>query len=445
MFMNDNMSVNPNQANQANQVNYRDEDAKRAKPSGQPNTTRKFRNVLDKDDDGSPAKVKKSFMTSDEEEQTIALNVDEEEEKEAKNGFSLFMQRKSKVGLSKQLPQGGEADIIAEAESESEVSTQSNLKGKFNLDLADEEPLLPEDQVASSETKPFLPPSGNVKFAANVNAALNTNAKDMPKANEKAISEMTGAQHPTPLSSQKPLTSLFSPTRPNRPTGKAKTDSLIAQQNKTVEQEESENVASKVKSDLSDGDKTSGVIASESKISARKDNVAKSSFSLEQPVAVNPQPMVPPMDISVSEGASAKPIPPSATLQSLINQLVDQISVMTQGDKTETTLTLSQPPLFAGAQLILTGFESARGELNITLANLTQNAQVIVQHQQQNLLSSLEAKGYHVHIFTATTVENPIITADANQASKDQRDSRDDDREKRQQQSRRNPQGYDVG
>lgn len=155
----------------------------------------------------------------------------------------------------------------------------------------------------------------------------------------------------------------------------------------------------------------------QSEVNSRKENVAN-PFPQEQLdlSAVNPQALVTPVAqiqgvASTVDTARAMPIP--AQMQALIDQLAKEISVMTIGDKTETTITLRHPPLFAEAQVMITGYQSARGELNITFANLTQNAQQILEQQQTSLLAALETKGYFVHIFTATTSElqTPIATA----------------------------------
>lgn len=129
---------------------------------------------------------------------------------------------------------------------------------------------------------------------------------------------------------------------------------------------------------------------------------------------INPQGFVQPVtnaQFSSSNVSGEKALPPTTNIYLLVEQMIKHLSVMTVGDKHETTVTLQQPPLFAGAQLQITGFESARGELNVSFANLTVPAQQLLAQQQQNLLQALELRGYHVHIFTASTYnEQPIIT-----------------------------------
>lgn len=138
--------------------------------------------------------------------------------------------------------------------------------------------------------------------------------------------------------------------------------------------------------------------------------------------SINPQGLITPVagiDVSntINTAAAPKPMPASATMYVLLDVLVKEISTMTLGDKTETTITLQRPPLFANAQVQITTFGSAKGELNITFANLTQNAQHVIEQQQQNLLLALETKGYNVHILTATTIElqSPVASANADQ------------------------------
>lgn len=183
----------------------------------------------------------------------------------------------------------------------------------------------------------------------------------------------------------------------------------------------------------------------EARIAASKDITAQESVVRETPVkkdnfanpfvqeqvdlsSVNPQALVTPVaavDLSanITTAAAAKPIPATATMYVLLEALAKEISVMRTQDKTETTVILQRPPLFANAQVMITGFDSAKGELNISFGNLTQNAQHVIEQQQQNLLLALETKGYHVHIFTVTTIElqNPIAAQQSGQESQQQR------------------------
>ncbi len=142
---------------------------------------------------------------------------------------------------------------------------------------------------------------------------------------------------------------------------------------------------------------------------------------------------------SSSEGGISAMISPQATekMSELINKLADEISVMMQGDKTETTITIKNTPLFEGAKVTITEFESASKELNIKFENLTQQAHEVISMQanREALKSALEQKGYNIHIVTASTeVEKAEQTFEAHQQRGGDGQSRErgDEEQKRQ-------------
>jgi hypothetical protein len=147
-------------------------------------------------------------------------------------------------------------------------------------------------------------------------------------------------------------------------------------------------------------------------------------------MAVTPQP------IASVEGKVDKAIAPIADIQEIVNQLVDKLYTISQSGKTDTVITLKHPPILTGAQLIVTSFDNAKGEFNISFENLTQAGKNLLDLRlnQESLLNALEQKGYAVHILTTTTlVENrPIPTDTQNQQQGQNRDDRDQPRDGRQ-------------
>ncbi len=410
--------------------------------------------MLDKDDDskGSSNKIsKKPSSTSDEDEDSTIGISGEDEVSEQDSAFSLFAQRKSKVKLSKNPPPPSDVELTAKAETAETAKIKSpKTETEFEAEVAETEEFeieAPETAEANAETPaPNVTPFSPFKPKAAVNAHLA--AREMPKTVEKEMPELAVAQQTVvPVPPKKELTSLYGPSRTNRPDSKEKTNTdspaaLFAKQNIQKDEDSAEGV----KTGMGDISESELVEVTENMRVQKKENVVN-PFSREQLdiSSLNPQGLIQPvsaMELISSAAEAPKPIQASASVQALIEKLVQEMTVMTKGDKTETTLTLSNPPLFAGAQVTMTGFDSARGEVNIAFSNLTQNAQLIVQQQQQNLLATLEAKGYHVHIFTATTVVNePIIAkAETGQANKDQR-GRGEEGEGRGKQQRDNPQG----
>lgn len=126
----------------------------------------------------------------------------------------------------------------------------------------------------------------------------------------------------------------------------------------------------------------------------------QADLSYVNPLALNTQPTQPII------ASTDKPALPPVHMQAIIDQLVEKIVQLETGDRTETVITLKQPPILAGADLIVTGFNSAKGEFNITFQKLTQAAKDLLDMRvhQQSLLLALEQKGYAVHIVTTTTL-----------------------------------------
>jgi hypothetical protein len=126
------------------------------------------------------------------------------------------------------------------------------------------------------------------------------------------------------------------------------------------------------------------------------------------------QPLVNPMGEAKAADVPRNP----AQMKELVDQIVKEMYVVKTGDVTDTVMTIRHPPMFEGAQVKVTSFESARGELNIAFENLTQQAKDILDSRlnRESLLLSLNKEGYNVHILTTSTTEaTPLYTAQAEQ------------------------------
>jgi hypothetical protein len=124
----------------------------------------------------------------------------------------------------------------------------------------------------------------------------------------------------------------------------------------------------------------------------------------------------------------------ATNLQELINQMVEKVQEMQTAGTTETTVTLKQPPLFAGANLILTSFDNAKGEFNISFENLKVEAKALLDMRvnQDSLKQTMDDKGFTVHIITVTTLaERPVIPASSQNQANRERDPRDRQRQNR--------------
>lgn len=156
-------------------------------------------------------------------------------------------------------------------------------------------------------------------------------------------------------------------------------------------------------------------------------DTAQNDLSTINPIANASQPMATTQVVSAE-----KPTIPKVDLQAIINQLVQGVQEVKQDGKTETIITLNHPPLFAGANLVVTGFDNAKGEFNLSFENLTQAAKNMLDlgANRDALMTSLINQGYTVHILSATTLmeHKPIETAPPSSADNRQQSRGGDDR-----------------
>lgn len=115
---------------------------------------------------------------------------------------------------------------------------------------------------------------------------------------------------------------------------------------------------------------------------------------------------------AASQIAEVAPTPRAPYIQQIVNQMIDKLYVVQTTDKTETIITLKHPPIFEGANLIVTSFDTAKKEFNLAFENLTPAAKHLLDLQQNrnDLKLALEEKGYAVHIvITTTQIEHPVL------------------------------------
>jgi hypothetical protein len=159
----------------------------------------------------------------------------------------------------------------------------------------------------------------------------------------------------------------------------------------------------------------------------------KFTYTQEQPDLsyVNPfAAVVAPQQVAapVSETKIERPTPiTTAEMTLLVEQLVKKMYTVTQKGQTDTVMTLDHLPLFKDARVVVSSFETARGQFNITFENLSQAAQRLLDLEENRrvLLNSLEAKGYNVQIFTTTTQIEQRLNVDETLAQQGKQDDRE--------------------
>lgn len=167
-------------------------------------------------------------------------------------------------------------------------------------------------------------------------------------------------------------------------------------------------------------------------------------FSQEQPDIsyVNPFGMMDKAAAVETKGTQNQPV--LQQLHAVVDQILDNMYTLELNGQKDTVFTMKHPPMFAGVDVVISSFQSARGEFNIAFHNLTQAAQQLLSAEanQGVLRHALEEKGYLVHIVVITT--NPIenrLTTDNSQFNREGREDqqRGDDNQqgqKQQQQKR---------
>lgn len=163
-------------------------------------------------------------------------------------------------------------------------------------------------------------------------------------------------------------------------------------------------------------------------------------FSREQGdlAAVNPNAGLSPTPAALqTQGVQSTNQPVRAQeLQEIVDQIVSKLYTLSSKGKTDTLIKLQHPPLFAGSSVVITSFDSAKGEFNITFENLTQAAKQMMdmQENQNSLKFALEQKGYTVHMITATTLaETTHLVEGQSQGRERQEDQGDSSKEQQEQ------------
>lgn len=90
-------------------------------------------------------------------------------------------------------------------------------------------------------------------------------------------------------------------------------------------------------------------------------------------------------------------------LLQLADELAASMKVMQAQDRTETSITLKHPPIFSGVSLIVTEFQSAKKDFNLTFFNLTNpeaRALIEMKQNQEALRMALNDRGYNLQMIT---------------------------------------------
>jgi hypothetical protein len=151
--------------------------------------------------------------------------------------------------------------------------------------------------------------------------------------------------------------------------------------------------------------------------------------AVEQPdlTAVNPQAAALPsishspiVTFATSAALSGAKSASTTHLEEMVDQIAKEVYILEQKGGTETVIPLKGA--FDGSRLIITEYDSAHGEMNITVDNLTATAQQLLEARKNVLMDQLSHKNIHVHIFLASTAIEPTHIAFEQSQSRERRE-----------------------
>lgn len=158
-----------------------------------------------------------------------------------------------------------------------------------------------------------------------------------------------------------------------------------------------------------------------------------SKFMREQPDLSYVNPLAaatPSAALNTSLTANSAASGNTRSVQEIIDQIVKEIYTLEKNGKTDTVISL-KGPIFDNAHLILSEFDTAKGQFNITFDNLTQAGKDLLDKNQQLLLDDLSKKGYVVHmVVSTTTIETPQV--DSSQLTQEDRGQKEEQGEQKQ-------------
>lgn len=137
-------------------------------------------------------------------------------------------------------------------------------------------------------------------------------------------------------------------------------------------------------------------------------------------------------DGSGSEAQSTSLI---AKLKEIADQITKEIQVLERAGQTDTIIDLHRPnDLFDNVRVVVTSFDSAAKEFNLSFENLTAQAKQLLDQNMSSLRATLEDKGYAraIHIVTTTTmIEHriPGEIASGGTGDRERREERERNRE----------------
>lgn len=109
---------------------------------------------------------------------------------------------------------------------------------------------------------------------------------------------------------------------------------------------------------------------------------------------------------NIQQGSSDLKASAVLQLKDIVEQIIRRLAVLENKGKTDTIIILKHPPLFDGAQVVITSFSTATREFNLAFENLRPDAQKLINDNINSLRIALAEEGSvkALHIVTTTTL-----------------------------------------
>ncbi len=135
-------------------------------------------------------------------------------------------------------------------------------------------------------------------------------------------------------------------------------------------------------------------------------------------------PITPTNQINLNAGAKVEQTTPvNSPIHDIVVELIDKLTIIQTKGQSDTVVTLNMPGVFKGTVVVISEFDTAHGQLNLSFENLTVQAKNFIDAlpNREALLVALSEKGYVVQTIVATTqLEHRPIISDAAQPGKQQ-------------------------
>jgi hypothetical protein len=132
----------------------------------------------------------------------------------------------------------------------------------------------------------------------------------------------------------------------------------------------------------------------ENNASSRYGAIEQPDLAAAAPFRLNPIESVEPLNIPL------KAVSTLPSLQEVVDQIVEKVYTLKQAGDTQTVVDLGGN--FKGSRLTVTESESAHGQLNITIDNLTGPNQALIESNRNRLINDLLESGVQVQRFVAS-------------------------------------------